>query len=163
MILPFFHTFSGLLAIVELFSTGYKGYAFTLRMDGRNNVTLHSCYGSLFLLVSLAMGLCRNHLAGAGLHNLALSSGSLDGGTCALCEGMGLNGNVLAGELVASDDDLVGVVLGLGDGLGFEERFEIAGRSGGDVVQRIQLDKVVDLLGVSGSGGSSGELGQPAV
>ena len=76
---------------------------------------------------------------------------------------MGLNGNVLGGKVVASDDDLVGVELGLGDGLGLKERIEIGSRSGGNAVEGIQLDEVVLLLGVSGSRGLSGELGQPTV
>lgn len=109
------------------------------------------------------VGLGGNDFAGAGLQDLALAPGALDGGTGRLGEGMGLDGDVLGGEFVASDDDLVGVELGLGDGVGLEEGVEIAGRSGGDTVKRIQLDEVVFFLGVSGSHGSPGELGQPAV
>jgi hypothetical protein len=74
-----------------------------------------------------------------------------------------LNGNVLGGKVVAADDDLVGVELGLGDSLGLKEGIESGSRSRGDAVERIQLDEVVLLLGVSGSRGLSGELGQPAV
>lgn len=37
---------------------------------------------------------------------------------------MGLDGNVLGGEVVTSNDDLVYIVLRLGNGLGFEQRFD---------------------------------------
>eukprot|EP00529_Nitzschia_sp_RCC80_P040775 CAMPEP_0113479830 /NCGR_PEP_ID=MMETSP0014_2-20120614/21535_1 /TAXON_ID=2857 /ORGANISM="Nitzschia sp." /LENGTH=83 /DNA_ID=CAMNT_0000373187 /DNA_START=163 /DNA_END=414 /DNA_ORIENTATION=+ /assembly_acc=CAM_ASM_000159 len=51
---------------------------------------------------------------------------------------MGLDGNVLSGEVVASDDDLVYIILGLGNGLGFEQRFEVActSRSDGRIKER---------------------------
>ena len=104
-----------------------------------------------------------DNFSGAGLEELALSSGTLDSGTGSLCERMGLDGNILGGVVVASDHNLVRVKLGLGDGLGLEERVEIAGRSGGDAVERIQLNQVVFFLGVSRSHWSARELGQPAV
>lgn len=126
-------------------------------MDGLHYITFMLKFSLVFY------NLRSNHLTSAGLEDLALAPGGLNGGTGSLCESVGLNGNVLGGELVASDNNLVGVVLGLGDGLGLEKGFEIAGRSGGDSIKRIQLDQVVCLLGVSGSHRSALELGQPAV
>lgn len=76
---------------------------------------------------------------------------------------MSLDGDVLGGELVASNNNLVGVELGLGDCLGFQEGLKGDDASGSDSVEGIQLDEVVFLLGVSRSRGSAGELGQSAV
>lgn len=76
---------------------------------------------------------------------------------------MCLDGNVLGGELLASDDDLVDAVLGLGGGTGLEEALEVDGGSGLGAVELIELDDVVDGLGVSGSHGSADELGKTTV
>jgi len=107
--------------------------------------------------------LCGNDLTGGWLEELTLAPGGLDGGTGRLGKGVCLNGNVLGGELVASHHNLVGVELTLGNRLGFLERVEGAGGSGRDVVEAVQLDQVVFLLGVAGPHGPPGELGQPAV
>ena len=80
------------------------------------------------------MDLGSDNFSGAWLEDLALASGGLNGGTGSLCECVSLDGDVLGGEFVASDNNLVCVVLGLGDGLGFQEGFEIAGASWGDII-----------------------------
>ena len=116
--------------------------------------------GSFLLLLFC---LCGNDLTGGWLEELTLAPGGLDGGTGRFGKGVGLNGNVLGGELVASHHHLVGVVLALGDRVGLLEGIEGAGGPGRDAVEAVQLDEVVFLLGVSGSHGSPGELGQPTV
>merc|ERR1719491_1006949 len=107
--------------------------------------------------------LCSNHFSGAGLQEFALAPSALDGGTGRFRKGVGLDSNVLGTELFASDNDFVGVELGLGDGLALEEGIEIAGFSGCDAIERIQVNQIVFLLGVSGSHGLSDVLGQSAV
>ena len=76
---------------------------------------------------------------------------------------MRLDGKVLGGERLPSDDDLVDAVLGLGGGTVLEKALEVDGRSGLGAVELVELDGVVDGLGMSGSHGSADELGQTAV
>lgn len=57
-----------------------------------------------------------NDLAGGGLEDLALAPVLFDGLAGGLGEGVGLDGEVLGGELLAPDDDLVDAALGLGGG-----------------------------------------------
>lgn len=107
--------------------------------------------------------LCCDYLARACFEQLALATVGLNGSPGALGEGMCLDGNVLGGELLPSDDDLVDVVLGLGGGTGLEEALEVDGGSGLGAVELVKLDDVVDGLGMSGSHGSADELGKTTV
>jgi len=105
----------------------------------------------------------RQNFAGRYLEELALAAVGLDGSTGGLGEGMRLDGKVLGGERLPPDDDLVDVVLGLGGGTVLEETLEVDGRSGLGAVELVELDGVVDGLGMSGSHGSADELGKTAV
>ena len=107
--------------------------------------------------------LCRNGLACASFEQLALATVGLNGSPGALGEGMCLDGQILGGELLPSDDDLVDVVLGLGDGTGLEEALEVDGGTGLGAVELVELDDVVDGLGMAGSHGPADELGKTAV
>ena len=107
--------------------------------------------------------LCCQDLTGGGLEQLALATVGLNGSPGTLGEGMCLDGNVLGGELLPSDDDLVDVVLGLGDGTGLEEALEVDGGTGLGAVELIEFDNIVDGLGMSRSHGSADELGKTAV
>ena len=104
-----------------------------------------------------------NDLAGGGLEDLALAPVLLDGLAGALGEGVGLDCEVLGGELLAPDDDLVDAALGLGGGPGGLEGVEGHGRSTLAAVHLVELEDVVFGLGVAGSHGLTHELGEAAV
>jgi len=109
------------------------------------------------------INLCRQDLSRRRFEQFALSAVGLNGSPGALGEGMCLDGNVLGGERLPSDDDLVDVVLGLGDGSVLEKALEVDGGPGLGAVELIELDGVVDGLGMSGSHGSADVLGKAAV
>ena len=65
-----------------------------------------------------------NHLSGGRLQDFALASRTFDSFSGRLGEGMSLYSNIFSGEFIASDNNLVDIVLGLGDGLGFQKGFD---------------------------------------
>ena len=86
--------------------------------------TVCLCVGTMIVTSAPPMcglGLLGNDLAGRLLEELALSTGGLNGSTGIGRKGMSLNRKVLGGKVLLSDNDLVDLELGLGNGTGAEK------------------------------------------
>ena len=85
------------------------------------DIKLKNCFFFSFLLSSI---LGFNHGTSGRLEDLALSSSSLNGRSGGLGECMCLHSNILGSKVVSSDNNLVNVVLGLGNSARLEKRFD---------------------------------------
>ena len=98
--------------LIFLSPSGYAAYVYLYL------ILLYAVY--LCFTNSLCLSLSGNDLSGGRLQQLALASVALDSLPRRLGKGVGLDGNVLGGEIVSSDDYLVQGEFGFGDGSGFE-------------------------------------------
>ena len=105
-----------------------------------------------------------DNLSSGGGQDLNLTSGGLDGLLGGLCEGVSLNGKPRGCEFSLAYDDLVGKLsLALGDVARLEECAVVGDVPAAEGVELLELDQIVDGLGVAGSHRPARELGEAAV
>lgn len=78
----------------------------------------------MYIISCQATNLSFDHSTSGGFQNFTFSASRFDGFASRLGESMSLNGDVLGSEFFPSNHNLVDIILGLVDGLGFGKRID---------------------------------------